>query len=747
MATLHFEHTLPGLIALFAALATIAVAFIRRPAVPPLTFALCAIGLALLTFAAAGFTFRRAVSRPVAVMVDLSASTRGATYRDAAALNRRIHELLGNLPHEIRNFGEANDARTTLPPIDAPAAILFSDGRLANLPSSLPPVFAVIDPALESPADAAVTSLEPSADSVSVAIRNTSPTPRPLSLNGNLLQTSNGSFTFVTKINQNTPAISASFSPGDLWPENDAMRATPPPPPTARRIWVGERASLSAGWSNLKPAELSRQPAAFLGTSLVVLDNISAPALDAAQQAALANYVRDLGGGLVILGGDSSFAAGGYAGTTLDELSPLASTPPEPTVHWMLLADASGSMNQDAGGKTRWQFASSAIVHAIAQLPPEDLLSIGSFADDVRWWSSGRSVRDTGAMRLPPDDVQPRGRTNLESALRDVAQGTGAKMPVHLLIATDAQTTIDDAAGLAALLKSRQMTLHVLLIGDENSATALPALRQVIATTGGSLRIEQLPQNWSAGLRELLHATQASHLRRETASVVFGDKLASLGAMTTSVWNQTWPKSQTVPLAETATPAGEKIVMAARWNLGEGTVASVAFPPPENVVDALAKAAERPPRDPRFSVTWQPGPMLRVAIDAVENGRFMNGQSLSLELTGSKPIPLPQSGPGRYAIEIDAPQKPAIAKVRHDQQVLDIRAIAGRYASEFDAVGNDRAALSDLARRTGGALIEPGDPRRLDIPFPLRSIHLVSVLSLVGAAMIMLGLIRWRVGS
>lgn len=764
MTTPTFEHAIAGLIALLAAVAAIVVTKFRRPAVPRFTLALCAGGLLLLALAAAGFTIRPAVSQSVAVMVDLSASTRGATYRDPVALNHRVQELLGNVPYEIRSFGETSHVPTPPPQADAPAMILFSDGRFSETPLSLPPLYAVIDPALESPPDAAVTSLEPSTNPVPISIRNTASVPRSLSLNGlkalpmfareldgrnemSVLAIPSGSFTLAATIKQDSPEVSAVFAPGDLWPENDAMRAAIPPPPTARRLWIGKDAAPGAGWKTLQPAELPREPAALLGTSLIVLDNISAAALDHAQQAALANYVRDLGGGLVILGGASAFSAGGYTGTTLDQLSPLASTPPEPMTHWILLADASGSMNQDAGGKTRWQFASNAIVSAIAMLPPDDLLSIGSFADDVRWWSRGKSVRDTQTMRLPPEDAQPRGRTNLESALRELAQSAPEKLPAHVLIATDAQTTINGAAELAARLESEHIKLHVLLIGPQADATALTTLRQIVSTTGGAIRIEQLPQNWAAGLRELLQATEASNLHRDPVKVQFLGKLASLGTITTTLWNQTWTKSQATPLAQTITPTGQQLVMAGHWNLGEGAVTAATFFPSEQVIDALAKETERPPRDPRFRMSWQTGSMIRVAIDGIDNGRFLNGQPLSLQLAGEPAVPIPQIAPGRYAIVMDSPRKPALATVRRGQQILDLRTIAEHYPPEFDAIGNDRDTLSALAQQTGGAVIEPGDTRRLDIRWPRRSVSLGSPLAIAGAMLILSGLIRWRLGS
>jgi hypothetical protein len=196
----------------------------------------------------------------------------------------------------------------------------------------------------------------------------------------------------------------------------------------------------------------------------------------------------------------------------------------------------------------------------------------------------------------------------------------------------------------------------------------------------------------------------------------------------------------------------ERVTMSARWNVGEGRVAAAAFTAPGNVAAALARVVERPPRDPRFRVTWDAGSVLRVVVDAVEGASYSNGERFTLELDDAAGAAakhaVPQAAPGRYELTLDAPRGPTLARLRHDGRIVDARAVAERYAPEFDAVGNDRAALSALARRTGGAVIEPGVTRRLDdLPRLRRHVPLASALATAGAALVAAGLIRWRVGT
>src|SRR5690606_23779935 len=100
--------------------------------------------------------------------------------------------------------------------------------------------------------------------------------------------------------------------------------------------------------------------------------------------------------------GDRSFAAGDYSGTALEDLSPLASSPPAPTTHWILLADSSGSMAGRSGSGTRWARAAEALGRLVPALPPEDLVSLGNFSGGVQWWVEGRPARDLHQRPVTP---------------------------------------------------------------------------------------------------------------------------------------------------------------------------------------------------------------------------------------------------------------------------------------------------------------------------------------------------------
>jgi hypothetical protein len=759
---LIFHSTRSLWIAIAIAIATLAIVLMRSLAWPRVTFVFMTLGMALLALAAGEPIWQRPTAQIVTVMVDLSASTRTADYRDRAALDRRIQELLPRVSYRVRYFaGQVQDnipagARladlpcdhTVYVPPSAAAVLLFSDCRFA-LPVQSPPAYVVVDTGLEEPEDAAVDNLEIRGRQIVVWATNSGST-RQLSIGGaaDALPTTlpSGSQMVTRSLAPGASAVSAELSPGDAWPENDMLSATVPPPGQLERWWIGSSPP-GGNWHVFLPADLPTAAEAYLLPGVIVLENVSAAELSAAQQERLRQYVHDLGGGLLILGGDHAFAAGGYEGTILDSLSPLASDPPVPTNHWVLLVDSSGSMSGPAAGATRWKLVTDSVTQLFPRLPPEDVASVGSFSQALDWWAEGKPVRQLETIALPPASAYPHGATNLQPALEEIARRSDGKTPVQLLVLSDFDTQVNKPSELAATLKAKHIHLHLLAIGE---GTALPSLKKISAATGGVVMTQFDPAKWAESARELARAAGSKLLEQESTSVTFSGEAAGIKPIATSLWNRVWVKESAGTLADTRRDS-QTIPMAARWNLGEGRVLGVAFDRFGAKVESLADLVARPPHDPRFHLTWETGPQLRVAVDAVSNDKYLNGRNLTLELTQpggagikASATPVAQTGPGRYELSVPAPRSPGLATVRAGRQIIGRIAVAGRYAPEFDAVGNDHAAMRELAARSGGELVPPSRTTPLEIQWQRQPVSLISLLATAGAACIAFALIWWH---
>ncbi len=745
-------------------------------------WALMLAGMLLVAGAMGGVVWRATTAGKMVVMVDLSPSTRSAVYRNGAALRQRINMLVGAHPHSILFFAGHNQGTTSIPdgqladmpsrqtvydpPEDASRVLLFSDARF-RMPAVAPPTYIVVDPGMESPSDGAVERIDASEDGVvrSVIRNNDQPRVMTIGVEGRMFErtVSEGVFQFVdggedeggTSNSRSTEAtppgnnIVVTLMPprthsargSDLWPENDRLESPIPPAEVAERWWISaDAARHPPGWVVMSPSQLPTEAAAYLNAGVIVLDNIPADAIGATRTDRLTQYVRDLGGSLLILGGDHAFGAGGYDRTALGDLSPLASQPPTPAMRWFLLVDSSGSMSASvsASGGTRWNAAATAMTSLLATLPPHDLVSMGNFAQSIRWWTTNQPIADIVPGALPPADVQPGGPTNLQAALQQVITQAPSEQTTQLMLITDGEAPLASTSQLIADMRRKKIRLSILAIG---SGEAIPALRAIASATGGMTRTELDASQWASAARNLARAGVPSHLVHEDIEVRFEKGAASLASLKVPAWNRTWAKANATPWASGG-DANDALVLGTHWRVGAGQVTAFGFSPDEVLANELAGLVRTPARDPRLKVEWTIGSTVGVSVRGIANGRFVNGLALSLDLQAMADAPsdgrptgmaLKQTAPGEYDVRFDAPERDTLATVRLGHATVDRRVIPARYPREYDRIGNDHAAMSTLAGQTGGRVIGVREISPLDPPLRHHRIGLDAWLAALGA--------------
>ena len=145
---------------------------------------------------------------------------------------------------------------------------------------------------------------------------------------------------------------------------------------------------------------------------LLILSNVPATKLTLRQMDLARTYVRDLGGGLIMLGGDQSFGLGGYYKTALEEILPVRSDfekeKEKPSLAMVLVIDKSGSM-----GGEKIELAKEAAKSAIELLGPNDKVGVIAFEGDVFWVSEVHPCVGQG--------VRPRPRRHDRGRRRDRA--------------------------------------------------------------------------------------------------------------------------------------------------------------------------------------------------------------------------------------------------------------------------------------------------------------------------------------
>ncbi|MFQ5434869.1 MAG: VWA domain-containing protein, partial [Anaerolineae bacterium] len=128
------------------------------------------------------------------------------------------------------------------------------------------------------------------------------------------------------------------------------------------------------------PANLPASLAELSNYASVVLVNVNGKNLSPRKMELLQSYVRDLGGGLVAVGGPESYGMGGYFQTPLEETLPVEMQIKDqerfPSVSIVIVIDRSGSMGAQEGGLTKIQLAAEGAVRVVQLLNDFDEITV-----------------------------------------------------------------------------------------------------------------------------------------------------------------------------------------------------------------------------------------------------------------------------------------------------------------------------------------------------------------------------------
>ncbi|MDF1515335.1 MAG: glutamine amidotransferase, partial [Anaerolineae bacterium] len=118
----------------------------------------------------------------------------------------------------------------------------------------------------------------------------------------------------------------------------------------------------------------------------VVLINSPARALPKRAMEVLVPYVRDLGGGVIAIGGPASYGVGGWLGTPLEQVLPVEMLVQDPRrfppMVLAIVIDTSGSMSSDEQGVAKITLAGEAAVRAAESLNAGDTILVVGFSTE-----------------------------------------------------------------------------------------------------------------------------------------------------------------------------------------------------------------------------------------------------------------------------------------------------------------------------------------------------------------------------
>lgn len=417
-------------------------------------------------------------------VTDQSGGRAGAVQRGATDLELALDQaLLAFEPGQIKRlvlFSDGNQTRGdvwhVLPRLQAESVRVFAFPARSRAPSD-----AWIESIEVAPG---VRRDEPTLVEVRVMSGSTTPAvvrlrvqDREIGRQGTRLAAGVNTLAFRVRLRQSGPVelVAEVKAQGDPIAENDRL---------AQSVWVGPRGRVlyaegAAGAEGYLRDALSRDgldvtavsgpglpadPAALAAYDAVVVSDVARAQLDDQRMQALAGYVRDLGGGLIYAGGETTYGQSGFSDTELERILPVEFKAQEKRKDLALVIclDRSYSMK----GRPI-DLAKAATRAALDLLEEQHYFGVIAFDSQPHDTVPLQQVRSKRKAEDLIDRIQASGQTNIYPALATAyrwLQNAQAKRR-HVILLSDGDTAPADFERLMRRIVDAHVTVSTVAIG------------------------------------------------------------------------------------------------------------------------------------------------------------------------------------------------------------------------------------------------------------------------------------------
>ena len=488
--------------------------------------------------------------------------------------------------------------------------------------------------------------------------------------------------------------------------------------------------------------ELEARPARGLPTSLqnlagydgVILSDVPAHKLSAKQMALLRDYVDQLGGGLIMIGGPNAFGVGGYYRTPIEEVLPVKIKSPDTeqrhSVALVLVIDRSGSMSGQ-----KLEICKSAAADTVDLLSGKDYVGVVAFDSSAHWVAPMRRVGEGSELRAQIASLSSGGGTNVRpgmEAARQAINNVKARVK-HMIVLTDGHTTGENYETLARRINEQKVTISTVGVGGGADHHLLKAIAS--AGAGKYYRTDN-----PSAIPHIFTQDTMTHVKRLVREQTFKPRQSERHPMLGNWSSGRVPPMlgyvRTHPRATAQVPLVTDLAdpLLAHWRYGLGKVTAFTSDCKSRWAalwltqwrdgysrfwSQVIRETARPPQGRTMDLRLtEENDRVRIEADVMADAAtfkqgaqveaqvyFAAAGALGSGLTQLKHTSLEQSGPGRYKGAF-RPDEPGVYLVRARSGAEMVSAGLVRNVSGETATGRiDRALLERVAQITEGRLL------------------------------------------
>jgi Ca-activated chloride channel homolog len=472
--------------------------------------------------------------------------------------------------------------------------------------------------------------------------------------------------------------------------------------------------------TSIDAAALPSRPAELDSYDAVLLSDVARTNLSGPQMTALASYVRDLGGGFILSGGENTYGGeDGYSETDIEKILPVTfhAKRPHRSIAMIVVVDKSGSM-----GGPDFAYTKEAAKAPLEILANTDHFGVLAFDSTFFWAAPFQAAENRVEIAHSISELVPGGETDiyppLEAAYNQLVNDESEVK--HVILLSDGHTAKDPFQSLLEKMAQAKISVSTVALGTGADKALLASIAQwgkgrAYIVTDAS-RVPQIFQDESELATGItLRESPFVPVVRKNVQLLRGIDFKAAPRLLGYV--ATKPKDESHVVLE----SDRKEPVLARWQFGLGKTAAFTS-------DLKNRWAVDWLRWNGYSKFWsqlvretmrnhdnseldlhvvQNGDRARITIDAIDkDGRFRNRLDSQLRvLTPDQSISdvaVRQEGPGFYQADFALTSKgPYVFRLIGESGAVS-RTLAYSYPDEFHFYPTNTAPLRAISEATNG---------------------------------------------